>query len=187
MRYLAFAIFFNLILLGCLPNLDMLMQALATSSQINSTNNFTNQVAQQLKNVTSNQSSDLNDIKKLLTQEVQLLKSISEGASKTTTQASFATLGVFFMGTALVIYGLRLTLGASDRRTSRYLKGMILGLTIPVIALLIAYQIGIPIYKSDDSFYLVSILLFVPVAMIVFLLIAEGRLIAISRQKDNQQ
>jgi len=91
------------------------------------------------------------------------------------------------MGTALVIYGLRLTLGSRDRRTSKYLKGMILGLIIPVIVLLIAYQIGIPIYKSDDSFFLIAILLFIPVAMIVFLLIAEGRLIAISRQKDDQQ
>lgn len=175
-----------MIFLGYLTDFDRLTSAFATSLQINSTSNFADQIAQ-LKNISSNQSSDIKDIKKLLSQEVQLLKSIGEGFSKTTTQASFATLGVFFMGTALVIYGLRLTLKAMDRRISRYLKAMILGLIIPVIVLLSLYQIGIPIYKSDDSFFLISILLIIPAAMIVFLLIAEGRLIAISNQNDKQR
>lgn len=91
------------------------------------------------------------------------------------------------MGAALVIYGLRLTVKAMDRRTSIYLKAMILGLIVPVIVLLAIYQIGIPIYKSDDSFFLISILFIIPAAMIVFLLIVDGRLIAISNQKDKQQ
>ena len=173
-----------MIILGYVTNFDRLIPAVAASPQINS--NFTDQIVQ-LKNLASNQSSDIKDIKKLLSQEVELLKSIGEGFSKTTTQASFATLGVFFMGTALVIYGLRLTLKAMDRRTSIYLKAMILGLITPVIVLLAIYQIGIPIYKSDDSFFLISILLIIPAAMIIFLLIAEGRLIAVSHQKDQQQ
>ena len=122
----------------------------------------------------------------MLSQENELLKSLGDRFSKTTTQAPFAPLGVFFMGTALVIYGLRLTLKAMDRRSSKYLKAMILGLITPVIVLLVIYQIGIPIYKSD-SFFLISILLIIPAAMIVFLLIAECRLIAISHQKDQQQ
>jgi hypothetical protein len=183
LRFLVFAIFFDMIFLDYVTNFDRLMPAFAASPQINSTSNFTDQIAQ-LKSIASNQSSDIKDIKKLLSQEIQLLKSIGEGFSKTTTQASFATLGVFFMGTALVIYGLKLTIKAMDRRTSRYLKAMILGLIIPVIVLLAIYQIGIPIYKSDDSFFLISILLIIPAAMIVFLLIAEGRWIAVSHQKD---
>ena len=132
--FLAFALF-NMIIFRYVTNFDRLIPALAASPQFNSTTNFTDQIAQ-LKNLASNQSSDIKDIKKLLSQEVELLKSIGEGFSKTTTQASFATLGVFFMGTALVIYGLRLTLKAMDRRASRYLKAMILGLITPVIVLL---------------------------------------------------
>ena len=116
-----------------------------------------------------------------------MLERIGQEASKTTTQASFTALGVFFLGTTLVVYGLRLTLKATDRRTSRYFKAMMLALITPVIVLLAAYPIGIPLYKSDEYFSLIAILLMIPVAMIIFLLIAEGRLIVVSHQKDQQE
>jgi hypothetical protein len=99
--FLAFPIF-NTIFFCYVTNLDGLIPAFAASAQIISTSDFTDQIVQ-LKNLASNQSSDIKDIKKLMSQEIELLKSISEGFGKTTTQASFATLGVFFMGTALVI------------------------------------------------------------------------------------
>jgi hypothetical protein len=51
---------------------------------------------------------------------------------KTATQSSFAALGVFFLGLTLVIFGLKLTLKATDKQTSRYFKAMKLGLIIPV-------------------------------------------------------
>ena len=175
-----------MIFLGYVTSLDRLIPAFATSSQVNVTSNFTDQIVQ-LKKLASNQSSDLEDIKKLMSHEVQLLDRIGQGASKTTTQASFTALGVFFLGTTLVIYGLRLTLKATDRRTSRYFKAMMLALITPVIILLAIYLIGIPLYKTDDYFFLIAILLMIPVAMIIFLLIAEGRLIVISHQKDQQE
>jgi hypothetical protein len=183
--FLAFVIF-NTTFLGYVTNFDRLTPAFAASSQVNGTSNLTDQIVQ-LKNLASNQSSDMKDIKKLMSQEVELLKSMGQGFSKTTTQASFTALGVFFLGMTLVIYGLRLTLKATDRRTSRYFKAMMLGLITPVIALLVIYHFGVPIYKSDDSFFLMSVLLMIPVAMIIFLLIAEGRLIPISHQKDQQE
>lgn len=172
--------------MGYVTNFDRLIRAFAASSQVNDTSNLTDQIVQ-LKNLASNQSSDMKDIKKLMSQEVELLKSMGQGFSRTTTQASFTALGVFFLGMTLVIYGLRLTLKATDRRTSRYFKAMMLGLITPVIALLVIYHFGIPIYKSEDSFFLISVLLMIPVALIIFLLIAEGRLIPISHQKDQQE
>lgn len=183
--FLAFAIF-NMIFLCYVTNFDRLISAFAASSQVNITSNFTDQIVQ-LKKLAFNQSSDLKDIKKLMSQEVQLLDRIGQGASKTTTQASFTALGVFFLGTTLVIYGLRLTLKATDRRTSRYFKAMMLALITPVIVLLAIYMIGIPLYKTDDYFSLIAVLLMIPVAMIIFLLIAEGRLIVVSHQKDQQE
>ena len=122
-----------------------------------------------------------------MSQEVELLKSMGQGFSKTSTQASFTALAVFFLGMTLVIYGLRLTLKATDRRTSLYFRAMMLGLITPVIALLAIYHSGIPLYKLDDSFFLISVLLMIPVDMIIFLLIPEGRLIPISHQKDRQE
>jgi hypothetical protein len=62
--------------------------------------------------------------------------------SKTTTQASFTALGVFLLGLSLVIYALRLTLKATERRISRYFKAMIWALVAPVIAIIAVYQIG---------------------------------------------
>lgn len=175
-----------MIFLGHVTNFDRLIPALAASSQVNGTSNLTDQIVQ-VKNLASNQSSDIKDIKKLMSQEVELLKSMGQGFSKTTTQASFTALAVFFLGMTLVIYGLRLTLKATDRRTSLYFRAMMLGLITPVIALLAIYHFGIPLYKLDDSFFLISVLLMIPVAMIIFLLIAEGRLIPISHQKDRQE
>ena len=160
--------------------------ALAASPQTNSTSNIANQIVQ-LKNIASNQSSDIKEMKKLMSQEVQLLKSMGQEFDKTATQSSFAALGVFFLGLTLVIFGLKLTLKATDRRTSRYFKVMMLGLIIPVIALLAGYQTGIPIYKAGDSFFFISILLIIPTAMVIFLIAAEGKLVAASREKDKQQ
>ena len=178
---------FNMIFLTYVTNVDRFIPAFAaTSTQVNTTSNITNRIVQ-LKKLVLNQSSDLEDIKKLMSQQVQLLERIGQGASKTTTQASFTALGVFFLGTTLVIYGLRLTLKATDRRTSRYFKAMMLALITPVIVLLATYLIGIPLYKTDEYFSLIAVLLMIPVAMIIFLLIAEGRLIMISHQKDQQE
>jgi len=42
--------------------------------------------------------------------------------SKTATQGQFAALGVFLLGISLLIYGLRLTLKATDKQTDRYFK-----------------------------------------------------------------
>jgi hypothetical protein len=175
-----------MIFLDYIANFGRFIPAVAASSQVNGTSNLTDQIVQ-LKNLASNQSSDMKDIKKLMSQEVELLQGMGQGFSKTTTQASFTSLGVFFLGMTLVIYGLRLTLKATDRRTSRYFKAMMLGLITPVIALLVIYHFGVPIYKSDDYFSLIAVLLMIPVAMIIFLLIAEGKLIPISQQKDQQE
>lgn len=172
--------------LGYVTYFDKLTPVFAASSQVNSTSNIADQIIQ-LKNISSNQSSDIKDMKKLMSQEVQLLKSMGQEFDKTATQSSFAALGVFFLGLTLVIFGLKLTLKATDRRTSRYFKAMMLGLIIPVIALLVSYQIGIPIYKAGDSFFFTSLLLFIPAGMVIFLMIAEGKLITTSHEKDKQQ
>jgi hypothetical protein len=176
----------NMTLLGCVTNIDRSRAISMTDDQVSATSNFTDQMVLQ-KNLTSTQSSDIKDIKKLTSEEVQLLKSLGQEFSKTTTQSSFTALGVFFLGITLVIYGLRLTLKATDRRTSRYFKAMMWGLITPAIALIATYQIGIPIYKSDDSFFLISLLLMIPAGIIIFLLIAERRLIGALNQKDQQQ
>jgi len=122
---------FSTTLLGYVTYFDRLGPAVAASPQVNSTSDIASQIVQ-LKNIASNQSSDIKDMKKLMSQEVQLLKSMGQEFDKTATQSSFAALGVFFLGLTLVIFGLKLTLKATDKQTSRYFKAMKLGLIIPV-------------------------------------------------------
>lgn len=162
----------------------------AVDSRLNTTtaNKFSDQPLQQ-NTVFSNQSANLQDIKKLTSEEVQLLKSMGERISKTTTQASFTALGVFLIGLSLVIYGLRLTLKATETRTSTYFKAMIWALVGPVVALIVLYQIGflfgnfIQLHNFDEPFFFVSLLLLIPAAIVVLLLVAERRLVSASHRK----
>ena len=50
---------------------------------------------------------------------------IGQEFARTTTQSHFAGFGIFLFGIALLMYGLRLTLRATDKQTSRYFKAMI--------------------------------------------------------------
>jgi hypothetical protein len=70
---------------------------------------------------------------------------------------------------------------------------MIWALIVPVIALIALYQIGILlgtpilIYKVNEPFFFVSLLLLIPAIIIMFLLIAERRLMGRLHRKDPQQ
>jgi hypothetical protein len=100
-------------------NIDRLVAISIADHQASAASNSIDQIIKQ-RNITSNQSSDLRDIRKLTSEEVQLLRDLGQGISRTTTQSQFAALGIFLLGIALIIYGLRLTLGATDKQTSRY-------------------------------------------------------------------
>lgn len=92
-------------LLSYLICIDRSAAKVAMNSWVNATTNFTDQPTQQ-KNLFSNQSANLEDIQTLTSEEVQLLKSMGQRISKTTTQASFTDLGVFLLDLSLVICGL---------------------------------------------------------------------------------
>lgn len=166
--------------------------AFAASSEVNSTSNLTEEMPLQ-ESLTPNQSSDIKDIKRSTSEEVQLLKSMGREFSKTATQGQFAALCVFLLGISLLIYALRLTLKATDKQTSRYFKAMIWALIILVIILIAVYQIAILlgspilIYRANEPFFFISLLLLIPAAIILFLLIVEKKLIGALHQKDQQQ
>ena len=179
-------------MLDCSTFIDRLVTTSVADHLVSASSNNTNQSILK-KNITSDQSSDIREIKKLTSEEVQLLCNLSQGFGRTTTQSQFAALGIFLLGISLIIYGLRLSLRATDKQTSRYFKAMIWGLVTPVVALIAIYQVGvllghpILIYKSDEPFFFVSILLLIPAIIIIFLLISEKRLIGGSHHKDLHQ
>jgi hypothetical protein len=181
--YVSFLTFvtLNMILLAYVTNIDRTIAASETThTQLKSISNSTDQMAR-LQSLISNQSDDIKAIRNSTSAEVQLFKSITQGSAKTSTQIMFTTLSVFFLGVTLIIYGLKLTLRA-PKQTSRYLKVVMWALITPVIALIAIYQIGtllgtpIEIYKVDEPFFFISVLLLIPVAIIIFLLIAERKL-----------
>jgi hypothetical protein len=181
--YVSFLTFItlNMIPFGYVTNIDRSIAALETThTQLNSIGNSTEQIIQ-LRSLISKQSDDMKAIRNSTSAEVQLLKGIVQGAAKTSTQVMGTTLSVFLLGVTLILYGLRLTLRA-PKQTGRYFKAMMWALITPVIALIAVYQIGtllgtpIEIYKADEPFFFISVLLLIPVAIIIFLLIAERRL-----------
>jgi hypothetical protein len=82
-----------------------LMAVATKDSQINTLWTFRDQVALQKTYISSNQSEEFKAIRNSMSEEVQLLKNMTQGFAKASTQASFAALGVFLLGMTLVIYG----------------------------------------------------------------------------------
>jgi hypothetical protein len=85
---------------------------------------------------------------------------------------------------ALVVFGLRLTVRATAKETSIYFKIMMWGLITPVIAIIAIYQIGIltgsrilEFVKTNEPFFFISLLLWIPAGIVLFLLIAEQRIL----------
>jgi len=129
----------------------------------------------------SNHSDDIKAIRNLTAAEVQVLKSMAEAFARQSAQIMYTTLGVFLLGVTLIIYGLRLTLRA-PKQTSRYFKAMMCALLSPVIVIILIYQLGIAfgspleIYKILPPLLLITLLLWIPIGIIVFLLVADNRL-----------
>jgi len=162
-----------------------LMAAATANDQLNTIRTHTYKVALQQRSISSNQSDDIKAIKNSMSEEVQLLKNMTQGFAKTSTQASFAGLGVFLLGITLVLYGLRLTVRATSKETSIYFKVMMWALITPVLILTAIYQLGIltgvpllEFFKTNEPFFFISLLLWIPAAVIIFLMIAEHRILA---------
>jgi hypothetical protein len=132
-------------------------------------------------NVISNHSDDIKAIRNSTSAQVQVLKSMAEAFAQQSAQIMYTTLGVFLLGVTLIIYGLRLTFRA-PKQISRYFKAMMCALLSPVIVIVLVYQLGIAfgspleIYKILPPLLLITLLLWIPIGIIVFLLVADNKL-----------
>lgn len=91
-------------MLDCSTYIDKLVTASVADHRVRAASNLTDQSILD-KNSTSNQSSKIREIKKLTSEEVQLIRNLSQGFSRTATQSQFAALGIFLLGISLIIYG----------------------------------------------------------------------------------
>ena len=124
----------------------------------------------------------LSEIKNMTTTEMAVLSEISLTSTKLATQGAYTAMSVFFLGISLVIFGLRMTT-RSLGHMGKYFIVMIWALTLPVVTLVGLYQIGVlsggtlALPESDEPFFLLSFLMYIPIGIVLFLLLAERRLV----------
>ena len=127
-----------------------------------------------INNTTSAEFELMKNIESLQLEEV---KDINITSTKLSAQGAYTALSVFFLGIGLVVFGLRLTSKVAPR-IGRSMTIMVWALTIPVIILVGLYQYGAItgtqlISMSEEPYFLLSFLLYIPIAIVIFLLLEE--------------
>ena len=73
---------------------------------------------------------------------------------------------------------------ATSKITSMYFKAMMLALLTPVIIIIAIYQLGIvtgitfEFTKAAEPFFFISLILWIPIGIVIFLLVVEKRLLS---------
>ena len=116
-------------------------------------------------------------IKNMESLQLEELKDINTVSTKLATQGAYTALSVFFLGIGLVVFGLRLTSKVAPR-IGRSMTIMVWALTIPVIILVGLFQYGVlagtsVISTSEEPYSLLSFLLYIPIAIVIFLLVEQ--------------
>lgn len=114
--------------------------------------------------------------------EIAILNEINLTSTKLATQGAYTALSVFFLGVALVIFGLRLTTKGITHM-GKYFTLMVWALTIPVMILISVFQVGIvtnsavKFHETEEPFFILSFLMYIPMGIILFLLIQQKKII----------
>jgi len=136
----------------------------------------------EMQNILNNQTHDLGVIKNITSAQNKVLEKVTTSLSKSATQGAYTALSVFFLGIALVVLGLRMSFKGLQN-FGRYFNLMVWALTIPVLVLILIYQIGIAtsnrimLYASGEPYLLISFLLYIPLGIIIFLLLAHRKMV----------
>ena len=151
-------------------------------------NNNTTLILEDMRTIMRDQQRDMSSINNMTSAEVELiknmeslqleeLKDINTVSTKLATQGAYTALSVFFLGIGLVVFGLRLTSKVAPL-IGRSMTIMVWALTIPVIILVGLFQYGVItgtslISAGEEPFSLLSFLLYIPIAIVIFLLLEE--------------
>ena len=134
----------------------------------------------EIQTMPSNQTSELALIKNITSTQNKVFEKMAESLTKSSIQGAITAMSVFFLGIALVVLGLRMT--SKVQNFGKYFNLMVWALTIPVLVIIVVYQIGIvtnnPIefYASGEPYILISSLMYIPLGIVLFLLISHGRM-----------
>jgi hypothetical protein len=154
----------------------------------NNSNNNNTLILEDMRTIMRDQQRDIASINNMTSAQVELiktmeslsleeLKDINTVSTKLATQGAYTALSVFFLGIGLVVFGLRLTSKVAPR-IGRSMTIMVWALTIPVIILIGLFQYGVLtgtsiISTSEEPYSLLSFLLYIPIAIVIFLLVEQ--------------
>lgn len=154
--------------------------------------NSTTMVLDDVRTMLRSDRADISEVKNMTAREIDILSEINLTSTKLATQGVYTALSVFFLGIALVIFGLRLaTRGIAHM--GKYFTMMVYSLTIPVIILVAIFQVGIvtdgPIrlVETEEPFFLLSFLMYIPIGIILFLLLQQEKIIHPQVTKATEQ
>ena len=134
----------------------------------------------EIQTMPTNQSSDIEIIKNITSTQNKVFEKMAVSITKSSTQGAITAMSVFFLGIALVVLGLRMT--SRVQNFGKYFSLMVWALTIPVLVIIVIYQIGIltnnPImfYTTDEPYILISSLMYIPLGIVLFMLISHSRM-----------
>ena len=180
-----FATFFSFSFFFFAPNIEAKAYA-----QVDNNSNDSNTliIFEDMRAIMRDQQRDIASINNMTSAQVELiknmeslqleeLKDINTVSTKLATQGAYTALSVFFLGIGLVVFGLRLTSKVAPR-IGRSMTIMVWALTIPVIILIGLFQYGVLtgtsiISTSEEPYSLLSFLLYIPIAIVIFLLVEQ--------------
>lgn len=176
-----------IITFALLVNVDFGPSVEKADAQENST-----MVLDDVRTMLRNDRADISEVKNMTAREIDILSEINLTSTKLATQGVYTALSVFFLGIALVIFGLRLTTKGITHM-GKYFTIMIYALTIPVIILVTIFQVGIvtngpvKLIETEEPFLLLSFLMYIPIGIILFLLLQQKKIIHSQAAKAAQQ
>ncbi len=146
------------------------------AQEINNNNNNT-LILEDMRAIMRDQQRDISSISNMTPAQLETLNEINDSSTKYAIQGAYTALSVFFLGIGLVIFGLRMTTKVSPQLGRRFTL-MVWALTIPVIILIGLFQYGVItgtslISAGEEPFSLLSFLLYIPIAIVIFLLLEE--------------
>ena len=154
--------------------------AKAYAQEINNNNNTL--ILEDIRTIMRDQQRDIASIRNTSSANIEALTNMGTTLAKLTTQGAYTALSVFFLGIGLVVFGLRLTTRTSPQ-IGRYFTIMVWALTIPVIILVGLFQYGLitgnsplAFLRIEEPYSLLSFLMYVPIGIVVFMLLAQGKI-----------
>jgi Short C-terminal domain len=183
---ICFATFFSFSFFFFAPNIGA--KAYAQVDNSSSDNSNTLIILEDMRAIMRDQQRDIASINNMTSAQVELIKNmesaqlrvleeINIASTKLATQGAYTALSVFFLGIGLVVFGLRLTSKVAPR-IGRSMTIMVWALTLPVIILIGLFQYGVLtgtsiISTSEEPYSLLSFLLYIPIAIVIFLLVEQ--------------